>query len=433
MADVNDIIHLLRRTEFVARASRVQALQALTIEQAVDDVLDFSLNTTTPPPTLLVDDPNNRYGQRVAMHDWWINTMVSATRPFQEKLTLFWHGHFVSDYSTTERTDLLMQQISLYRSMSIGNFRSFTHAMALNPMMLRYLSGANNVKGSPNENFSRELMELFTLGVGNYTQPDVTAAARAWTGHNLDSTTQTYVFRPTQHDNNNKTFFGTTKNWDGPEIIDEILRDNTAKRAIAARYMSRKLWEFLAYPNPASEILDDLSLLFISNDLELRPLIRAILLRPEFYSLTARQGLVRSPVDWSVALLAHSGLTATQAQIFNWSLQMGQRVMDPPNVAGWENNADYLTTGSLSGRANVARRVASQLRLNNGFNYLYAMTPAAAVDNVAAFFGVVLADNTRTAITNAYTNERTAVGGSQNTAATNLLVMIMLTGEMNVP
>lgn len=433
MANTDDIIHLLRRTEFVARATRVDALTPLSLEDAVDDVLDFTKNSTTTPPVLLVDDLPSRWNMRLQLHDWWLDTMASAPRPFQEKLTLFWHGHFVSDFATTERLDMLAKQLHLYRQMAVGNFRAFTHAMAIDPHMLRYLSGASNVKGNPNENFARELMELFTLGAGNYTQDDIAAAARAWTGHNLDWPTQTYTFFPSRHDNGNKTFFGQTKNWDGPDIINEILRDNAAKKAIAARYITRKLWEFLAYPNPTGSLVDDLADGFLATDLELRPLIRAILLRPEFYSPQARQGLVRSPVEWSVAILAHTGLTARQCLIADWSIQMGQRALDPPNVAGWKANGYYLTTSALSARANIARRAAGRLRLNSGFNYLYAMTPTQAVATVAAFFGVVLSPSTRQTLIDAYTAERTAVGGNQYTAVSNLLALTMLTGEMNVP
>jgi uncharacterized protein (DUF1800 family) len=433
VANIDDIIHLLRRTEFVARATRVDQLTPLSLEAAVDDVLDFSRNTTSPPATLLVDDPANRWPQRLQLHDWWLDTMVSASRPFQEKLTLFWHGHFVTDFPTTERTDLLTKQLHLYRQTAIGNFRTFTHAMAIDPQMLRYLSGSSNTKGNPNENFARELMELFTLGVGNYTQDDIAAAARAWTGHNLDWATQTYRFYSSQHDTGNKTFFGQTKNWDGPDIVNEILRDNAEKKAVAARFITRKLWEFLAYSSPATSLVDDLAAVFLAADLELRPLVRAILLRPEFYSAQAGQALVRSPVEWSVAILAHTGLTASQAGIFGWSLAMGQRLTEPPNVAGWKSNAYYLTTSALSARANLAKHVAWVLRANSGFNYLYSLTPAAAVDSVAAFFGVVLATQTRQTLIDAYTAERTAVGGNSYTAVSNLLTMMMLTGEMNVP
>jgi uncharacterized protein (DUF1800 family) len=432
VADTNDIIHLLRRTEFVARASRVAALQPMTLEQAVEDVLDFNRNATSPPAWMTVLQPDQS-GQIRAISDWWLDTMATAARPFQEKLTLFWHGHFVSDYDAMERPDLTLQQNCLYRRMAVGNFRALTQAMAIEPVMLAYLSNEKNVKGNPNENFARELMELFTLGVGNYSQSDVVAAARAWTGHTLEFETRAYRFDATKHDTGNKTFFGTAKNWDGPEIIDEILRDNKPKQAIAARFIARKLWEFLAYPDPEQVIIDELAAGFIATDLELRPLVKAILLRPEFYSTKAKQGLVRSPVEWSVALLAHTGFTAARAGIMDRSREMGQQLFYPPNVAGWKSNGYFVTTGMLSARAKLALQIANDLLFSNGFGYLEAMSPTLAVDNVAAFFGVVLAPTSRSAIIDSYSSDLAAVGWNKRLAVGNLLVTMMLTGEMNVP
>ena len=146
-------------------------------------------------------------------------------------------------------------------------------------------------------------MELFTLGIGNYTEADVEAAARAWTGHNADWPHYQYQFFPNRHDNTNKTFFGTTKNWDGPDIIDEILRDNAAKKQVAARFMVDKLWDFFAYPADPPTVIDALTTVFLNSDLDVRALMRALLLRDEFYSATAKQGLVRTPVEWIVAIM----------------------------------------------------------------------------------------------------------------------------------
>src|SRR4051794_5071496 len=126
--------------------------------------------------------------------------MATRPRPFQEKMTLFWHGHFVSEWDVVGRADHMTQQNQLYRSMALGNFEALTQAMSIQPAMLLYLSNGVNVKTAPNENFGRELMELFTLGVGNYTQDDVVSAARAWTGYNYDNETHSYEYRSTKHD-----------------------------------------------------------------------------------------------------------------------------------------------------------------------------------------------------------------------------------------
>jgi uncharacterized protein (DUF1800 family) len=181
MADAADIAHLLRRTEFVARPARVTALSALTLDDAVTDVMNIALNGNPQlPPELAVHNSSDSYNQRVAAFHWWLDMMATRPRPLQEKMALFWHGHFTSEWETVQRCDHMMSQNQLYRSAGLGNLLPLTQAMSIEPAMIIYLSNASNVKGAPNENFARELLELFTLGVGNYTQDDVAAAARAW-------------------------------------------------------------------------------------------------------------------------------------------------------------------------------------------------------------------------------------------------------------
>ena len=163
MADPADIAHLLRRTEFVAKPARVAELSALSLDAAVDNVLDFAPNgSPTVPAGLAVHDPNNGWEQYVAAVNWWYDAMKSRPRPMQEKMTLFWHGHFVSEWDVVGRTDQMMAQNQLFRDNAVGDFRALTHAMSLQPAMLIYLSNGVNVKGSPNQNFARELFELFT-------------------------------------------------------------------------------------------------------------------------------------------------------------------------------------------------------------------------------------------------------------------------------
>ncbi len=434
MANPDDITHLLRRTEFIARPARVAELSPLSIAAAVDNVIDFGPNANPQLPAGLVNhDNNNSYNQRITAFNWWIDSMATRPRSFQEKMTLFWHGHFVSEWDVVGRTDHMMSQNQLYRNFALGNFVMLTQKMSLEPAMLLYLSNAFNVKTAPNQNFARELMELFTIGIGNYTEDDVVAVARAWTGHNYDDPTKSYEYRSTKHDEGLKTLFGTTKNWNGPDVVNELLIDNAAKRLLAARLIAKKLWEYLAYPRPAENIVSELAAVFIAGGLELKPLVTALLNRPEFYSAEAKQGLVRTPTEWAVAILAHSGLTCSSVGLFDFGERMGQRVFDPPNVAGWKNNGYWMTTSALSGRAGFAKKVTSLLRANNGFNNLYALSTAQAVDSVAGYFGIApLANSTRATLIDAFASERAASNGSNYNAVSSLLTMVMLTGEMNV-
>ncbi len=434
MADPADIAHLLRRTEFVVRPQRLADLSAMSIAAAVDDVLDIARNGDPQLPVYLqTHDANSSWDQYVYAVDWWLGVMLQRPRPFQEKMTLFWHGHFVSAWWDVHKGYQMCLQNQLYRRLALGNFVQLTQEMSLQPAMLVYLSNSENVKGKPNQNFARELLELFTLGAGNYTEADIEAAARAWTGFNYDYDTQQYVFRPLKHDTGNKTFFGVTAAFTGPQIIDEVLRNNTAKRLVAARFIARKLWEFLAHPGPPAKVVSDLADVFVANDLELKPLLRALLNRPEFYAPAAKQGLVRTPIEWAVALCYHTGLPASATGMSWRGESMGQQMFQPPNVSGWRHNAYWLNTSALNGRADLARSITWRLRQNGGFDHLYAMTVEAAVDHVAAYFGITpLSATTRAALVAAHRAERTAVKGNNWWAPTNLLTMTMLSPEMHM-
>ncbi|MCX6521027.1 MAG: DUF1800 domain-containing protein [Actinobacteria bacterium] len=435
MADPADIAHLLRRTEFVAKPARVAELSALSLDAAVDNVLDFAPNgSPTVPAGLAVHDPDNGWEQYVAAVNWWYDAMKSRPRPMQEKMTLFWHGHFTSSwFDGIGRSDHMTHQNQLYRTQALGNFRTLTHAMALEPAMLVYLNNADNRREAPNQNFARELMELFTLGVGNYTEGDVEAAARAWTGYNADWPNYQYQFVSGRHDNTNKTFFGTTRNWNGPGIIDEILRDNLPKKQIAARYLVNKLWDFFAHPGGPSNVIDALTTVFLNSDLDVRVLMRALLLRPEFYGATAKQGLVRTPAEWIVAMMHATGLTPDQLGVSWIGERMGQSLFNPPNVAGWKHNAYWLNTSALSGRAQVARGVTWHLRDNDGFANLSSLTSAAAVDFVANYFNIApLSATTRNALIAAHQAERDAQPWVSWWAPTNLLTMAMLSPELHM-
>ena len=430
--DPADLTHLLRRTEFVVHPARFDALVAGTPEAAVDDILDIARNGTMDLPLEFQSEGPNSWEQYVAASGWWVTQMLTRPRPFVEKMVLFWHGHFTSSWWEIDAGYQMMTQLQGYRVRALGDFRELTQMMAVSEAMLVYLSNAFNKAASPNQNFARELMELFTLGVGNYTEDDVVAAARAWTGHNYNSTTQRYEYRDTQHDKNLKTFFGTTKNWDGPDIIDEILRDNAGKRAIAARFIATKLWEFLAHPVPPPGVVDALTIEFLSSGLSIRALVRAILLRPEFYATAAKQGLVRTPIEYMVAVCHHSGLTPGQLGVSWRSGNMGQSFFNPPNVSGWKHNGYWLNTSAMNGRADLARGATYELRRNGGYDNLYAMTAADAVDFCAQQFGIhPLSSVTRDARIAAHTAERETVRWDNWWAPTNLLTMIMLTPEFH--
>jgi len=416
----------------VARPERLAELSSLSLEQAVDNVLDLAPNGASQPPATCIDPhPADGWAQYATGYYWWVDSMVTRPRPLQEKMTLFWHGHFTSSWLDGIPFDLMMRQNQLYRSLAFGNLRELTQRMAIEPAMLFYLSNASNARGAPNENFARELMELFTLGVGNYTEADVAASARAWTGHGCSTDGRSHVFRSSWHDSGSKTFFGTTRNWNGPEIIDEIF-DNASTRPIVARYIARKLWEFFAYLGPSDALVQALADAFLAANFDVRSLLRAIFLRPEFYSETARRGLVRSPAEWVVAVLYHSGLHAGDLWLASRAETTGQVLFSPPNVAGWKGNSAWAAASALSGRAEIAKTVVWwSLRAGGRFNELASMSIDAAIDRVAGFFDVELSAQTHAALA-AHQQAERAAADDPSWGPTNLLLLTMLSPEFNL-
>jgi uncharacterized protein (DUF1800 family) len=391
-----DVAHLLRRAGFEGTPAEIAALTPLDLPAIVDRLLDFSTNPADDPPPSFSDSTKGDWERMQDLIQWWIDRMATVPHPLQEKLALFWHGHFATQYSKVGSAKDMYDQNHLFRVAGAGSFESLVQQMSLQVAMLIYLDNDPNSKGSPNENFARELMELFTLGVNQYTQADVVASARAWTGHNVDydADPRVYRFYPERHDTDPKTFMGTTQNWDGPQIITRILTVEP-QRSVAARFIANKLWTFFAYPNPPAALLDALVAAFVGSGLDITTLLRTIFLRPEFCSTAARQGLVRSPVEWIVTVLRTLGMSAVDANPQWWMEQMGQVLFEPPNVAGWKNNAYWLNSTALWSRADFARNLTwhahdagflMETTARNAQNQ-YVMSAGAAVDLALAKFG----------------------------------------------
>lgn len=286
-----DAALLLRRAGFGATRDRIDLLSsAASWEAAVDAVLDTSGDTPLEWPAHL--DGATTMARRVGMTEAWLEHMRTGPAPIVDKLTLFWHGHFATStdkVSTYQGWDMLQTT----RRHAMGSFHDLAQAVAVEPAMLLYLDNhQNRAPGQVNENFARELMELFILGRDTHTQEDVMAMARAWSGHNLDGARERYRFHAERHDHGPKTLFGVTRDWDGPEALTEMLRGRTAP--VAARFVAAKLWRFLAGPEPSAQLVDDLAAAFLAADLDIAALVRAVFLRPEMRATATRDGLVRT-------------------------------------------------------------------------------------------------------------------------------------------
>jgi uncharacterized protein (DUF1800 family) len=404
----NDIAHLLRRAGFGGLPNEISALAQLDLPDVVAHVLDTSQAPAVNMPSIIFNSGASWNDRYYPFLEWWFDRMASTPNPIAEKMTLFWHGHFTSSLTKADFQNM-WNQLELFRTMGTGNFADLFQAVAISPAMLQWLDGATNVAGAPNENFARESMELFTIGVNQYTQADVTAAARAWTGHGISSDTHSYTFTANKHDNGQKTFLGITKNWNGPDIINELCLGS--KMATTARFIANKLWTYFAYANPESTILDALTNTFVTSNLNIKSLLSAIFQRPEFYSDAARNGHVRSPAEYIVAIMRYTNLPAATVRPEWYCAPCGQFILEPPNVAGWGTGEYWVSAAAMWNRANVARNAMWSAKSNGLLSGTSTLSIQTAAQRVFDTFGIdEPSQATRSAIENAVYSERASRG-----------------------
>ncbi|HZM06610.1 MAG TPA: DUF1800 domain-containing protein [Candidatus Saccharimonadales bacterium] len=384
--------HLCNRAGFGDTPEQIKKLARMNPQEAVGSFVDYSeIPDTTPALAWAKPDPDRveRYQeiQRMAreeknstqtedqkrevsekrlkmvrelqrtqamhieqMRADWLKRMASGPRPLQEKLTLFWHGHFATSALKVQDAYFMWLQIDTFRQKGSGNWLDLLQAMATDPAMLIWLDQAQSRKEHPNENFARECMELFTLGEGHYTEKDVTEAARAMTGWSLDRPHEEYVYRPRLHDYGVKTVLGTTGNLSGRQVLELIVAQPQA-----ARFITGKLWKFFASENPSPQLIDALAESFRAGGNNFGPFLRTIFSSEEFYADSVMHNQIKSPVQWlvnSVRLLEREmppPIVATQM-----TKTLGQDLLAPPNVKGWDGGVSWITTNTLLARYNQA-------------------------------------------------------------------------------
>jgi hypothetical protein len=283
---------------------------------------------------------------------WWANRMLQTTHPLEEKMALMWHGHFATHENKVRDYRKMMQQIDLFERYATGNLRELTVKIAQNPAMLYFLDAQYNVKGAANENFAREVMELFTMGVGNYSEKDVREGARAFTGWYFDNLT--FKVDPAKHDDGSKTFLGRTGNFDGVDAVNIIF-----EQPVTAEYLAGKIYRFLVRDELSPELRSRLGAVLRDNKYEVKPLLALILSSKDFYSEPSYGAHIKGPVEHIVAMMKHLGADEIPGvPDFNQStIAMGQHLLNPPSVAGWAGGKAWITPGLLIARGNVARDV----------------------------------------------------------------------------
>jgi uncharacterized protein (DUF1800 family) len=383
--------HLLNRAGFGGPPSEIQRLVEAGPDQAVAHLVDFEkIPDDTPNPEWARPDPDRmkkfqamrraveeerrklqrEEQQRQRQHltelrGWWLQRMAKGPRPLQEKLTLFWHGHFATSVEKVRDAYLLWRQNELFRRLAAGNWLTILIEVGKDPAMLIYLDQAQSRKQHPNENFAREVMELFALGEGHYTEKDISEAARALTGWTLDQARQKFAYRPFMHDEGEKSVFGKNGNFDGEDVLGLIVRQPQA-----ARFITAKLWNYFAGETPSDDLNTALAALLRQNGNNFKPVLRAMFRSEEFYAPGVIRNQVKSPVQWLVGTVRVLESELPPPMVC-WGLtrNLGQDLFAPPNVKGWDGGLNWITTNNLLARYNeAATLVQGDLSMVAGMN-----------------------------------------------------------------
>jgi uncharacterized protein (DUF1800 family) len=371
----DDARHLLSRTSFGATPAEIRALEPQDFTDAVGHLLAAPRRqAVTPGPDWVNESPTDTHEQRQAaeagdkpigaavdlngkrgleLGNWWVEEMLVTDQPLVEKMTLFWHNHFTSSVSKVHYVPSLYWQNALFRQEALGNFATLLRAVARDPAMLIYLDGERNIARQPNENFARELLELFTLGEGHYSEADVKNAARAFTGWSVDQATGRFVNRPRDHDDGEKTFLDQTGRFDGNDIVAILLRHPRTAETIV-----EKLWREFVSMKPDQAEVTRLAGIFRNGNYEMKPLLRAMFLSPAFRDPANRAALIKSPIELIVGTVHMLGLPVPdETPLVRMMSGLGQSPFDPPDVKGWPGGESWITTNTLLLRQQFLRRI----------------------------------------------------------------------------
>ena len=350
---------LLRRMGFCTDLNSINRYLLMTPGDVVDELLQEAndLSPTTAPEWAYWDNKefNDSGNNKGYYHTLWQKQAFAdfQKNAFRERLVLFWSNHFVVEYLDVNQPAYLYQYYALLQTQVLGNFKTFVHQIGLNPAMLRYLNGYDNKNSSPNENYGRELYELFTLGQGNgYVQEDITETSRALTGYNKTVRYGPITFNEKTFDKGSKTIFGRSGNWGYDDVID-ILFDE--KKDIIARFICEKIYKYFVSPKADEAIVLSLATTMISNNFELAPVYRQLFKSEHFFDEKNSNVLIKSPIDLMLGLHKTLGFKLDdtldlEVQFRNKCRDMGQIIFSPVDVAGWQGNQDWINSETLPKR-----------------------------------------------------------------------------------
>ncbi len=351
--------HLLMRSGFGASHEETIAASSISRDELIHILLaDFPLpdppgdwvnqgynyRSMTPQERNAFNRANRAWRRDTVA--WWLNLMAKSPYNLRESMTLFWHNHFVIEAAAVKSAHFLYKYIDMLRRNALGNFRTFLKEMWRDPAMLIYLNGAQNTKNRPNENFARELLELFTMGVDQYTEDDIREAARALTGWRVNTETLSSFFTPNLHSGGSKTFLGKTGAFQGDDIVDMIL-----EQEITANFICRKIYRNFVSFEENEERIAELAGVFRNSDYEIKPVLEAIFKSDYFYDEENVGSLIKSPLKLAISAARQFGAVDVDlGYIYNASSLLDQTLLDPPNVAGWAGQRSWISPLTLATR-----------------------------------------------------------------------------------
>ncbi len=362
-SDLSRFAHLMRRAGFGARPADYQDLAPLGIEKATERLLHPE--TVNDPAERLLQEMGTDgfdFDDQDSLKRWWVYRMSRTQRPLVEKMTLFWHNHFATANYKVGNTRWMYEQNQTFRKNALGSFPALLKAMVTDAAMLSWLDGGQNRKDAPNENFARELMELFTMGVdGGYSETDVKEGARAFTGWRYDYGTSQVIFDDKQHDTGPKKFLGYNSRLGSDDVINILVRHPST-----AKFVCGKLARFFIGDNVSAPMIESLAKTFTKSNFEIRPVVGAILNSPEFYDESNRWNKVKSPIEYSIGTMrALDTPVASMNNLIYYANDMGQDLFNPPNVKGWREGQTWLNTAALLKRREFVNQLADVMNRRN--------------------------------------------------------------------
>jgi uncharacterized protein (DUF1800 family) len=346
------IPHLLRRAGFGATPSELEYYQSKGYEKTLDELLHPNAVDDTDLDNFIAAQ-NFDFTRIDDLKRWFLFRMCFSKRPLQEKMTLFWHGHFATSYRKVNNVYAMYQQNLTLRKYSMGDFSDLLLSVSKDPAMIVWLDNQQNRKGKPNENYAREIMELFSLGIGNYTESDIKEGAKAFTGWQTKNSM--FFFNANQHDNSQKTFLGNTGNLNGDDIVQIV-----TSQPAASKFIARKFVAFFVSDDPDPKMIDDLAHVYTKEKGNTRAVLKALFKHPVFMNEKSFHAKIKSPAELVVGTVKtlqvknlDNDLTATMSR-------MGQSLFEPPSVKGWDGGRAWISTNTMMERFNFASRITQQ-------------------------------------------------------------------------